>query len=523
MSISLAQMLQGFAPSARRKLTIISGGWALVALIEALAYTVLGFSIANRQPPLAVIAAAAVAITATVLVSRGGYLTGAGLAVQLYQTLGEAFARAKLAWFTETNRAFTGTVAGSTIPFLMSVPAHQLQTLIVAPLLPLFVVVGMWIVADIGIAGGVALLLVVSFVIQFFAQRTLADADAGRAGEEASANDASYEFLDHLELLRTALGSADAVSRTAQHWEGQRAALRHTNRATMQAMLLSTLIGAVPTAGVLLLLVLTGTYDAPMMLAIIVLTLRAAAPLEALAIAGLAINDLRNAADQIRAIREVPVLPEPASAGDINGHSIEIRNVTHAPSLQNVSVSIPEGSTVSVQGPTGSGKSTLLSLLMRFDDPDMGSITIGGADLRDLHYDQIAAQIAYVPQNPDVFSGTLADNIRIGNPEASDAEVIEAARQAALETVIAQDLEGIQQQVGHRGNALSGGERQRVAIARALLRDSPILILDEATSALDIATERHIAQALSARPSTVILVTHRDNEIWSPSGEVNLG
>ncbi|MDN6179168.1 MAG: ABC transporter ATP-binding protein/permease, partial [Micrococcaceae bacterium] len=259
-------------------------------------------------------------------------------------------------------------------------------------------------------------------------------------------------------------------------------------------------------------------------LALIILTARASAPLDALALAGVSINELRTTINRYRAVLSAPVLPEPTKSVQSVGHAMTVNDVSHITVLKGISTEVPEGSTTIITGPTGSGKSTLLSLLMRFDDPDNGRIELGGVDLTDMRYEDLAQRIGYVPQDPVVFDGTLADNIRLGDPSATDEEIIHAAKQAALGQVIEQSPLGIQQSVGHHGNALSGGERQRVAIARALLKQAPILILDEATSALDTATEAKIAETIRALPCTKIVVTHRDADTtWQPTGHIALG
>ncbi|MFJ7724289.1 ABC transporter, partial [Rhodococcus erythropolis] len=130
------------ANAARRRLITIGLGWVSVAVLEAIAFTTLALSIADHRSPVLVLATATIALFVTVLVSRGGYFTGARLVGDLYDALGDAFARAKLSWFTDDNRALLATVAGRGIPSLMSVPAHQLQTILVAPLIPLLMLPG---------------------------------------------------------------------------------------------------------------------------------------------------------------------------------------------------------------------------------------------------------------------------------------------------------------------------------------------------------------------------------------------
>ncbi|MGP5319374.1 ABC transporter ATP-binding protein [Arthrobacter rhombi] len=518
------QHTQTLPAAARRRLVLISLGWALVALAEATAYTVLALAIAKHQPPGMVIATAAVALFITVLVSRSGYLTGARLAGDLFQGVGAAFSHAKLSWFTEKNRTLVGTVAGQSIPALMSVPAHQLQTFILSPLIPLLLLVGIAIVAGPLTMLLVAGLVIIAFLAQLLAQRALSRADAGRNTVEQATTEASLEFIDHLELLRTAAGPDRAVARLEDRWDSEEAALARTNRVSTPATFVSSLASILPLAGVLLFIASTAIDDPATALALIILTARASAPLDALALAGVSINELRTTINRYRAVLSAPVLPEPTKSVQSVGHAMTVNDVSHITVLKGISTEVPEGSTTIITGPTGSGKSTLLSLLMRFEDPDNGRIELGGVDLTDMRYEDLAQRIGYVPQDPVVFDGTLADNIRLGDPSATDEEIIHAAKQAALGQVIEQSPLGIQQSVGHHGNALSGGERQRVAIARALLKQAPILILDEATSALDTATEAKIAETIRALPCTKIVVTHRDADTtWQPTGHIALG
>ena len=179
--------------------------------------------------------------------------------------------------------------------------------------------------------------------------------------------------------------------------------------------------------------------------------------------------------------------------------------------LKNVNLRIPAGATVAIVGESGSGKSTLLKLLMRFYDPVQGRILVDGLDARDLQLSSWRSRIGLVSQEPFIFNGTMRDNIALGRPDATMADVVQAARSADLDRFIASLPDRYDTAIGERGANLSGGQRQRLAIARALLAKPEILIFDEATSHLDTATERAIQKSLQTTlvGKTAVLVAHR--------------
>jgi ATP-binding cassette subfamily C protein CydCD len=181
------------------------------------------------------------------------------------------------------------------------------------------------------------------------------------------------------------------------------------------------------------------------------------------------------------------------------------------PALNGVTFEVPAGATVALVGASGAGKTTIANLLLRFWDPDQGSIRLDGVDLRALTLDGLRGRIALVAQDTYLFNDTLAANVRLARPDASDEAVALALRRAALADFVAGLPEGLQTRVGERGVQLSGGQRQRIAIARAFLKDAPILVLDEATSHLDTVSELQVRAALDAlmQDRTTIVVAHR--------------
>lgn len=181
------------------------------------------------------------------------------------------------------------------------------------------------------------------------------------------------------------------------------------------------------------------------------------------------------------------------------------------PVLSDLSFAVAPGERVAIVGPSGAGKSTVVQLLLRFYDPQAGRVLVDGVPLVEADPEALRRRIAFVPQDPVVFGATIAENLRYGRPDATDAQMREAARQAAADRFIEALPEGYDTRVGERGVTLSGGQRQRIAIARALLRDAPILLLDEATSALDAESETLVQEALDGlmEGRTTIVIAHR--------------
>jgi len=179
--------------------------------------------------------------------------------------------------------------------------------------------------------------------------------------------------------------------------------------------------------------------------------------------------------------------------------------------LRGLTLSVDAGQTVALVGPSGAGKSTIFQLLQRFYEIDEGELLLDGVSVQQLRLADLRRQIALVPQDPVIFSGSVLQNIRYGRSDASQAQALAAARAAHVDEFVAQLPEGYDTAVGERGLRLSGGQRQRIAIARAILKDAPLLLLDEATSSLDAESERSVQEALEVamRGRTTIVIAHR--------------
>ena len=290
---------------------------------------------------------------------------------------------------------------------------------------------------------------------------------------------------------------------------------------TLQRTILEVLTGwgglAVVCSGALL--TTHGSFDAGLLPLLTILAMSAFLPVSEIAQIGRQLADTLGATRRVYALENEPVLiadgnglnPEDLSSG------FSFRNVNFSysgrsiPVLQNLNFDIPVGKTLALVGPSGAGKTSLAQLLMRFWDPEKGSILLNGIELRDFKLEDLRSRIALVAQDTYLFNNSLRENILVAKPAATELELSEAVKLSALSEVIDILPNGLDTMVGERGASLSGGQRQRVAIARAFLKDAPFLILDEATSHLDALSENTVHKALDLLKTnrTTIIIAHR--------------
>jgi ATP-binding cassette subfamily B protein len=204
-------------------------------------------------------------------------------------------------------------------------------------------------------------------------------------------------------------------------------------------------------------------------------------------------------------------VPLPHIQGDVEFRNVYFGYDRNKPILKDVSLHVRPGEMIGLVGKTGAGKSTFINLVCRFYDPQMGQVLIDGVDVRAVRLSDLRSQIGVVLQEPFLFSGTIAENIAYGKPDATPEEIMRAAKAANAHDFIMKFPDGYDTQVGERGGRLSGGERQRISIARAILHDPRILIFDEATSAVDTETEKQIQEAIErlVQNRTTFAIAHR--------------
>ena len=293
------------------------------------------------------------------------------------------------------------------------------------------------------------------------------------------------------------------------------------NELTWQQSMLEILTGLGGLAVVITgaLLVKAGEIDPGILPLLAILAMSAFLPVSEIAQIGRQLADTLGSTRRYYGLENEPITITDGTNSEIgkNDFDIIIQDLNFAypgqnrHALKEITVSIPSGGTIALVGPSGAGKTTLAQILMRFWDPDTGNVKLKGIDLKDYNLNTLRAQISLVAQDTYLFNDTLRANILIARPEATEAELQKAIKNAALNGMIATLPGGLETAVGERGTSLSGGQRQRVAIARAFLKDAPVLILDEATSHLDAVNETAIRKELETLKAnrTTIIIAHR--------------
>ena len=280
------------------------------------------------------------------------------------------------------------------------------------------------------------------------------------------------------------------------------------------ALFPSTLIGTLPMS---LWLAEKGILTTPQAALAVMLSMSMVGSLAKLEVFSENMRQVKATVESLEAFLELPALPEPAQPAALSGTGVELKSVHFAyradgpEVLHGIDLTLPQGSFTALVGPSGGGKSTVAKLIARFWDVTDGSITVGGTDVRAMPLSQLSGLVSFVTQDNYLFRCSLLENIRLGDPSATDEQVKAAAQAAQCEEFIAKLPQGYNTPAGEAGKRLSGGEKQRIAIARMLLKNAPIVILDEATAFTDPENEDKIQQSIAAltRGKTLLVIAHR--------------
>ena len=281
------------------------------------------------------------------------------------------------------------------------------------------------------------------------------------------------------------------------------------------ALFPSTLIGTLPVS---LALAADGVITAPQAALAVMMSISMVGSLARLEVFANEVKQIQMTVEELEDFLTMKSLPEPEKRAVLNGTDVVLSDVHFSYSgnsedevLHGIDLKLPQGSFTALVGPSGGGKSTVAKLIARFWDVTGGKITVGGVDIRDIPILQISENISFVSQDNFLFRCSLLENIRLGNPKATDEEVKEAARAAQCEEFILKLPQGYDTLAGEAGKRLSGGEKQRIAIARMILKNAPIVILDEATAFTDPENEDKIQQSIAAltKGKTLLVIAHR--------------
>ena len=398
--------------------------------------------------------------------------------------------------------------------------AHMIPELSSNLLLPLAVVIAMF---AIDWRMGLALLVTipVALVPMAAGMRSYNKNYAAYMAANNHVNSVIVEYVEGIQVVKAFSQGERSYAKFAQAVSSFRDFTLNWFRCTWASMNLclsilpTTLLGTLPVG---IYLYQTGVLDPAQVTLCLMMALGIVSPLMRATAFINSMKSMQFAVKDTRELLDLPQLSQAKQEADLDGSGIRFRNVAFsyggtggAEVLHDLELHIPQGSFTALVGPSGGGKSTIARLAARFWDVTAGSITLGGRDIREMPLKQLSQAISFVTQDNFLFDCSLKENIRLGKPDASDEEVLAAARAAQCEEFLARLDRGWDTPAGEAGRQLSGGERQRIAIARAILKDAPIVILDEATAFTDPENEDKIQSSIMAlsKGKTLLVIAHR--------------
>ncbi|MNM46916.1 Iron import ATP-binding/permease protein IrtB [compost metagenome] len=446
------------------------------------------------------------------IAQRRGYLAGAGLATGLVSRLLAHLPRLPLGRQRHLEDLVRGPVFNS-----MSIPAHLLAPLITALVTPTVVVLGLF-----AIAPRLALLLALAYLPLFgllrWAGRRSLELEQQRQAVDRHAGQLLQAFAEQQPLMRSSADASQGQVALREALQQQHQATRSLNRRALPASLgfasaVQLVFSAVLVGGVLA--VAAGHLPGALLVAVLVLLVRFVEPLSQLAQLDQALRMAWQALAQVLGVLGEPTLfsPQPGLQprdASLQGQGLNSYGEHGEHLLKDLDLHCAPGTFTAIVGPSGAGKSTLLALLGRGMDAQAGEVRLGQVDIRQLSEQTLAAQLTQVFQDSGLFAGSLLWNVSMARPQATPAQLQQAAEAAALDEVLASLADGWHSEVGPGGALLSGGQRQRVGLARALLSEAPIVLLDEPTASLDARSEARVNRSLRALRGrrTLVLVSH---------------
>ncbi|MDE8603618.1 ABC transporter ATP-binding protein [Marinomonas sp. RSW2] len=531
---TLLQLLGEDAPKFRRyvSMAVIYGllsGLTIISLVPLLRYLLVG-DISNTVIWLVVLLTGVLVCWRLRLrVEKAGIEVGIAILQGGRHRLGNHISQLPVGWFNSNNTARLSHVIFQGVMAIAQLPAHVFTPVFSSAMTPLIIVLSLFTIN--WKMGLIALLSIPLMGAVFIIAARLGQ----RVDQEFHRNTAEtsqriIEFSQAQSVLRAFNGEGKSTHFLEQAFDSQKKSSKRLillsvisvilNAWMVQAIFATLMITALLSLNNSIGVIPTDTNNSDTLISIIISLLlvnRFVEPLLDVVGYAEAIRGARNQLKEVQDIFDIEPLPEPENPKFAQDNTLSLNGVGFAyPDnkrhvIRDVNLSITPGSMTALIGRSGSGKSTLLSLITRFSDVTEGSITMGGVDLRQMSHEQLNEKISQVFQTPYLFQSSIADNIRIGKPDASDAEIREVARLSGVTEIIGRLPQGVDTLVGEGGARLSGGERQRISIARALMKDAPILLIDEATAALDTENQAVITQTFARLRGkrTLIVITHQ--------------
>ena len=398
--------------------------------------------------------------------------------------------------------------------------AHMIPELSSNLLLPLAVVIAMFAI-DWRVGLALVVTIIVVLVPMAAGMRSYNKNYAAYMAANNHVNSVIVEYVEGIQVVKAFSQGERSYAKFAQAVSSFRDFTLNWFRCTWASMNLclsilpTTLLGTLPVG---IYLYQTGVLDPAQVTLCLMMALGIVSPLMRATAFINSMKSMQFAVKDTRELLDLPQLSQAKQEADLDGSGIRFRNVAFsyggtggAEVLHDLELHIPQGSFTALVGPSGGGKSTIARLAARFWDVTAGSITLGGRDIREMPLKQLSQAISFVTQDNFLFDCSLKENIRLGKPDASDEEVLAAARAAQCEEFLARLDRGWDTPAGEAGRQLSGGERQRIAIARAILKDAPIVILDEATAFTDPENEDKLQSSIMAlsKGKTLLVIAHR--------------
>lgn len=477
----------------------------------------------SRAGPFLVLAGVAVAglmaqylcgVYATRLSITGGYALMAGFRL----SLAEHLSRLPLGFFTRSRVGELNALISDNVRMIEDVFTHLLGEVTAAAVLPLCVAI-LLLAIDWRMGAAAIVTVPVAWGVLALSRRGFVRMSAQRLAGHDNVSASLLEYIDGMRVIRSSGAEGEKFHKLSDAMHNFRSIanrLEAWGGVAVVGFAVTLELGFVTLLVAGTYLVLGGDVERAAFLMAMVFSQKFYAPMTRAAMLLAEGAYLNRAFEKVKAVKDLSPLPEPTQPLQPGGADVVFDRVTFGyspdrPILRDVSVTLPAGKVTALVGPSGAGKSTLVHLIARFHDPDRGSIRLGGVDLRDVGSEHVMEQVAMVLQDTHLFNDTVAANIRLGCPGASDDELRKAAIAAQCHDFITALPQGYDTPVGEGGSRLSGGQKQRLSIARALLKDAPVLLLDESTASVDTETELAFHQAFSRLRAgkTVVMIAHR--------------